>query len=122
MYCPKCGEKLGENYSSPQVPVGFNTCATIGFVLSIVSFSLSFCGLMPLAAMVVSAVGYDKARQRGERGQGLATAGIIVSFFSLIIALACLIFMLKTNYINELYDELYKAYYNYMMSVLNSMY
>ena len=90
--CPKCGcaadssDSISLKSVSETGRTGWDACAIVGFVLSMVSLILyvfNFFGIVPLAGMTVSIVGavrtYNGYRHSCKlRGFGLAIAGICV--------------------------------------------
>lgn len=67
--CPKCGVATGS-----KTPVAnsdkTNTLAIVGFVLSF---------LVSIAGLICSIIARKQCRETGEKGMGLATAGMIIS-------------------------------------------
>lgn len=95
MLCPYCGQASTEapvSFASPQEE-RYNTCAIVGFVLSLVSLFLSFGGVLPLASLIVSAVGLNQAKERNEKGSGHAIAGLVIGAVCMVFALITTIFM-----------------------------
>lgn len=108
MYCSRCGKEFSEGtqfcpycgQSAVAVPSSYpnanegryNVCAIVGFVLSLVSLFLSFGGVLPLAALIVSAVGIKQTKERNEKGSGHAIAGVVIGAVCLIFALIITIF------------------------------
>ncbi len=85
--CPKCGCAVDSSDSislksvSETGRTGWDACAIVGFVLSMVSLILyvfNFFGIVPLAGMTVSIVGAIRTCRKKLRGFGLAIAGICV--------------------------------------------
>ena len=66
-----------------------NTCAIVGFILSF------FCGL---AGLIVSIVALSQIKKTGEKGKGLAIAGIVITCVTIILPvlyiLFCMIFVM----------------------------
>jgi hypothetical protein len=60
---------------------GTNGMAIAGFVLAF------FCSLLGL---IFSIIGLNQAKARGQGGQGLAIAGIVISLLGLVVAVAIL--------------------------------
>ncbi|MGN7190903.1 MULTISPECIES: DUF4190 domain-containing protein [unclassified Curtobacterium] len=58
-------------------------------VLAIVGFILAF--LVNIAGLVVSIIALTQIKRTGERGRGLALAGIIISALSLVISIISMI-------------------------------
>lgn len=108
MYCSKCGKEYGEGvqfcpycgqastdtvkYFANHKEEKYNVCAIVGFVLSLVSLFLSFGGVLPLASLIVSAVGVKQTKERNEKGSGHAIAGVVIGAVCLIFALIVTIF------------------------------
>ncbi len=76
----------------PPPPMGYivqpryNPAAITGFVLSCVSIFLYAIGL-GVAGLIVSIVGLNQATRRGERGKGLAIAGLAIGAFTTLLFL-----------------------------------
>ena len=84
------GYSYNQNYSSYNNTVHtvhYNTCCIVGFIVSIVSIFVRLHGLVPAAGILVSVMGLLEYKKRGEKGKGLAVAGIVISVLSLIISL-----------------------------------
>jgi hypothetical protein len=69
-------------YGNPNAPVGtsdrYNVLAIVGFVLAFV---------VNIGGLVVSIIALTQIKRTGERGRGLAIAGIIISALSLILGI-----------------------------------
>ncbi len=102
--CPKCGcavansgfvtPKSASNTARP----GWDACAIVGFVLSIVScvlFAFNVFGIVSLAGMTVSIVGTVRTSSKKLRGMGLAIAGICVGAIAFLYWLAIWIMAIK---------------------------
>ena len=66
------------NTAMPQsagTAAGYNVLAIIGFILAFV---------FNIAGLVVSLIALSKIKKTGERGRGLAIAGVIISIVSII--------------------------------------
>ena len=55
-----------------------NTCAVVGFILSF------FCGF---AGLIISIIALNQIKKTGEKGKGLAIAGIVITIISMVISL-----------------------------------
>lgn len=66
-----------------------NPLALAGFIVSLVGLVLFFFGwlgaLIALVGIVLSFIGRSQIKRRGERGSGLAVAGIIIGIVGLIL-------------------------------------
>lgn len=71
--------------SAPVMP-GWNVLAIIGSIVSVLG--------MPVVGIVLAAVGLGQIRRTGERGRGLAIAGIIVGSVVVLAYIALGIFLL----------------------------
>lgn len=60
----------------------FNTLAIVGFVLSFV---------ISLAGVICCAVALSQINARGERGRGLAVAGLVIGSISMLLAVLALL-------------------------------
>ena len=74
--CTKCGCPVEGTKTSPSASSSesYNTLAIVGFVLS---FFTSLVGL------ILSIIGYKQTKESGEKGNGFALAGIIISAVSI---------------------------------------
>lgn len=61
-----------------------NGLAIAGFTTSIVGFMIATIVIAPVAA-ILSAVALNQINKTGEKGKGLATAGIIIAIISIIL-------------------------------------
>jgi Co/Zn/Cd efflux system component len=64
-------------------------------VLSIVGFVLAF--VISIAGLVVSIIALTQINKTGEKGRGLALAGIIISALSVIISIISIIVLVSTG-------------------------
>ena len=55
-----------------------NGLAIAGFVVSLVSLLINFAGIVGLTGTILSAVGLSQINSRGEKGKGMAIAGLII--------------------------------------------
>lgn len=79
-FCPSCGASIsGEpnpNTESYYRPTQSNGMAIAGFVLAF---------LFALLGLIFSIIGLNKAKELNGSGQGLATAGIIISIINMVL-------------------------------------
>ena len=69
---------MSNNTAMPQsagTAAGYNVLAIVGFILAFV---------FNIAGLVVSLIALSKIKKTGERGRGLAIAGVIISIVSII--------------------------------------
>jgi hypothetical protein len=69
---------MSNNTAMPQsagTAAGYNVLAIVGFILAFV---------FNIAGLVVSLIALSKIKKTGERGRGLAIAGVIISIASII--------------------------------------
>ncbi|KQO47972.1 MULTISPECIES: DUF4190 domain-containing protein [unclassified Frigoribacterium] len=69
---------MSNNTAMPQsagTAAGYNVLAIVGFILAFV---------FNIAGLVVSLIALSKIKKTGERGRGLALAGVIISIASII--------------------------------------
>jgi hypothetical protein len=59
-----------------------NVWAIVGFIMSFIA---------PLLGLIFSIIGYNQIKRNGEKGNGLATAGIIISSIFLLIGILWII-------------------------------
>ncbi len=107
-FCPNCGKEVNEN-AVICVNCGValnnqnivdetnktNSLAVAGFVTSIVSLIINLWGLVGLISLILSVIGLVQISNKQEKGKGLAIAGTIIGFISIIYAAVVII-----NYIN----------------------
>ncbi|MBT1582846.1 DUF4190 domain-containing protein [Curtobacterium flaccumfaciens] len=76
----------GQTYGAPMQPSSdrFNVMAIVGFVLAFV---------VNIAGLVVSIIALSQIKKTGERGRGLALAGVIISALSLVFGIFWIIFV-----------------------------
>ena len=95
--CSYCGIQFVENgQAAPVVPntqpsqpaKKMNTCALVGFIMSLANL-LFCCGLLSLPALIVSIIGLG-AKKKNQAGWGFALAGVIISAIYLLI---CVIYI-----------------------------
>ena len=77
----------GQPYGAPMQPSSdrFNVMAIVGFVLAFV---------VNIAGLVVSIIALSQIKTTGERGRGLALAGVIISALSLVFGIIWVIFVI----------------------------
>ncbi len=83
--CPKCGVATGKSTIADQNKT--NTLAIVGFVLSF---------LVAIAGLICSVIARKQIRESGEKGMGLATAGMIISIISLVLEFISIIIYIVT--------------------------
>lgn len=74
-------------YGAPMQPSSdrFNVMAIVGFVLAFV---------VSLAGLIVSIIALSQIKKTGERGRGLALAGVIISALSIVFGIIWIIFLI----------------------------
>ncbi len=77
--CPKCGVATGKSAIDQNKT---NTLAIVGFVLSF---------LVSIAGLICSVIARKQCRESGEKGMGLATAGMVISIIGLVFEVIYLI-------------------------------
>jgi len=80
-FCPRCGSSLTTNNTEnnayqPTQPQKTNGMCIAGFVLSF---------FIPIVGVILSIIGKKQAAERGEGGDGLALAGIIISILNCVL-------------------------------------
>lgn len=103
MYCSECGNQLEENVSFcdkcgantaiAKKPNLTNILAVIGLILAGVSLLLNFWGIVGIAAVILSSLGLVQISKTGEKGKGIAIAGISIGAFSIVYAFAVIILL-----------------------------
>ncbi len=61
-----------------------NGLAIAGFVVSLVSLLINFAGIVGLTGTILSAVGLSQINSRGEKGKGMAIAGLIIGIIGIV--------------------------------------
>lgn len=73
-----------------------NTCAIIGFVLSLCCFTT--CGLTSILGLIFSIIGTVTSKKYGSKGKGFSIAGIIISsVFIIVLALLFILILIGSN-------------------------
>lgn len=81
------GYGYGGGYPAPQ---RYNGVAVAGFILSF---------FIALAGLICSIIGLKQTKERGEKGRGLAIAGIIISALSIVLSLALVVAITSADYL-----------------------
>ena len=94
-----------------QIPGQTPVQPTESNVLAIVGFILAF--IVPVAGLIVSILGFRKAKTLNGKGRGLALAGIIISaivwaFIALIMVLALIVGVSEDNEASEDINDLFE--------------
>lgn len=98
MYCKYCGKEIDDRAvicPGCGIPV-YNKPAPKPNVLAIVGFVLSF--LLPIAGLVCSILGRNKANSPNGEGQGMALAGIVISIVMLSLELIATILSIALGF------------------------
>lgn len=87
-FCPHCGAKLAsvENEPLDNTSNSKNTYATIGFILGIVSWILSFFGIVGILAIVFSSLGLSNLPKCNNKGKAFSIIGLIMGICSVVYA------------------------------------
>ncbi|MCA5924050.1 MULTISPECIES: DUF4190 domain-containing protein [Curtobacterium] len=75
----------GQPYGAQQASDRFNVMAIVGFILAFV---------VNIAGLVVSIIALSQIKKTGERGRGLALAGVIISALSIVFGIIWVIFLI----------------------------
>ncbi len=67
-----------------------NGLAVAGFVVSLVSLIINLWGIVGLVGTILSAVGLSQINSKGEKGKGMAIAGLVIGIISIIWAIISL--------------------------------
>ncbi len=94
-FCPGCGETSGVGGEKSQTTSSYNVLSIVGLVVSCVSLLYNFFGLMGIAGVILSVIGYRQIQKNGERGKPLALIGIILGGVSTLLTLIALVYMSK---------------------------
>ena len=101
MYCKKCGSEIHDEAvicvkcgcatkddfylnQQPKAKKKINVLCLLGFIFSIVSFFISLFGLMAVAGLTLSIIGFVQANKRNEGLKGLGIAGIAIAGCSIL--------------------------------------
>ena len=92
--CHNCGAAKHISYApagaaQPGVPMtaaGYNVVAIVGFALSLLP-------IFPLVGLITSALGLAQCLRTGQRGRGLAVAGLILNFAKLALMVTAFLLM-----------------------------
>lgn len=80
-------------YDVPQPKAKINPLILAGFITACVSLLINLWGLVGIAGLVLSIMGYHQTAGTTENGRGFAIAGIVIGAFSVLCGFATLIFM-----------------------------
>lgn len=89
------------NYQNTAPATKTNTCCVAGMIigiLSLISCGL-FCGILPIAGIIVSIIGIKQSDELGENGKGMGIAGLVTSIIALVGLVMILIFTVFVSYI-----------------------
>ena len=64
--------------------VKYNGLAIAGFVVSLASLLINFAGIVGLVGTILSAVGLTQVNSKGEKGKGMAIAGLVIGIISIL--------------------------------------
>lgn len=88
---PPAGAGYGYGYDGGYpAPQRYNGVAVAGFILSF---------FIALAGLICSIIGLKQTKERGEKGRGLAIAGIIISTLSIVLSLALVVAITSADYL-----------------------
>ncbi|TMR21227.1 DUF4190 domain-containing protein, partial [Nonomuraea turkmeniaca] len=74
-------------YGPPPQPRPTNGMAVASLVLGIIG--LIFCGLTSLPGVILGHIALNKIKRTGEEGQGMAMAGLVTSYITVVLWLLC---------------------------------
>ena len=89
-FCQVCGTRVGVPVQQP-MPGPYYPQQQESNGLAIAGFVLSF--FFPLVGLILSIVGYSKAKYLNNSGKGLALAGIIISSIAIVTAIIVIIIL-----------------------------
>lgn len=97
-FCPECSAEVTAGQTSPAAestaPAASpkqNTLSLIGFVVALISLLLNFWGIVGIAATIISVLGLQQAKSTGQKGVGLASAGIGIGGCSILFGVISLL-------------------------------
>ena len=104
MFCKHCGEELtddcgfcqhcGESSKSSKGKNDYNILSIMGLIVAGISLLLNFWGIVGIAAVVLSSMGLLQINKTGEKGKGIAIAGISIGSFSIIYGLLMILLLI----------------------------
>ncbi|MGI5292351.1 DUF4190 domain-containing protein [Nonomuraea polychroma] len=74
-------------YGPPQQPRSTNGMAVASLVLGIIG--LIFCGVTSIPGVILGHVAMNKIKRTGEEGQGMAVAGLVTSYITVVLWALC---------------------------------
>ena len=99
-FCPVCGNMIGQphnqytkTYYTRMPRTKTNVLALTGFITACASLLINLWGLVGIAALVLSIIGFYQIGETNEKGKGFAVAGIIIGGFSILYGLAAIFFI-----------------------------
>lgn len=88
--------KQQKNSKKKTTKTPINIISAIGFILSVVSFFLTFFGLTSFISGLISVVGFFEVKETHEKGKIFAILGIAISIITFIMGMISL-FTLMAN-------------------------
>lgn len=90
-----------------------NAMALAGFITS--CGCIFFWGFAGLVGLILSLIGFNQTRERGERGKGFAIAGIIIGCMSIIVTILAVIYIANTSSyeLHRIFRDFYYDNYDY---------
>lgn len=93
--CPNCGTpKFSVTPTAVIQTVPTNSSAVAGFVLALIG--MFFFGIFSLLGLIFSAKGLSQLKETGEKGNGMAIAGIVLSIIGLVVTAVFVIIIAST--------------------------
>ena len=97
-FCPECGARLLEyanieSKSNPESERHFNAMCLAGIIVSGISVFFNFYGLLGIAGLILSYMGYKAVKRSAEKGKELAIVGMVIGTVTTIIGLVSLIYL-----------------------------
>lgn len=99
-----------------------NAMALAGFITSC-GFVL-FWGFAGLVGLILSLIGFNQTRERGERGKGFAIAGIIIGCMSIIVTILAVIYIANASSyeLHRIFRDFYYDYYDHGTAAVKELF
>lgn len=90
LFCNKCGISTMVIKKSTQA----NVLSIVGLIVACISFFLNFWGIVGIAAVILSSFALIQINKTGEKGKGMAIAGILIGSFQIIYAFIMILILI----------------------------
>ena len=111
-YCPECGASQSEPTPVEEAPVNTiqgerSNFALLGFILGIISIFISFKGILPIGAIVLSIIGMNECDKEGRTGKNFAIWGIVLAVGAMLIRMVFTMFIFSQ--FGEIFRHIFHA-------------